>query len=192
MGCEAAAHSTGARLGGEGDLKSIVRSVLWVARLGEVDLRGWWGTRSFGAAGRVVLKQRLPRTWRMAAVELDVAAASSRHSEVMDRTNAVHLFSDNWPVRRWANAWVSEEKTTVPPSGFFAQLETAGIDDVASALDLRGSIPRDVSGKAVRIGSVSRADFGSPVLLAPKVSELAAVYGQVGSEFAVPYLEVEG
>ncbi len=87
------------------DLRSIVETVLRVARLGEVDHYGWWGTHSFGAAGRVVLGQRLPRTWRMAAIELDVASAANRHNEIIDRSNAVHLFSDNWPVRRWASAW---------------------------------------------------------------------------------------
>lgn len=37
-------------------LRDIVEFVLYVARLGETDHHGWWGTRSFGAAGRVVLK----------------------------------------------------------------------------------------------------------------------------------------
>src|SRR5215212_4623848 len=100
-------------------LTEVVRSVLLVARLGEADRQGWWGTQSFGAAGRVVLKQRLPRTWRMAAIELDIAAAANRHNEVIDRPNAVHLFSDNWPVRRWASSWVAEQKTANPPSEVF-------------------------------------------------------------------------
>ena len=78
------------------DLESIVKSVLLVARLGEADRRGWWGTQSFSAVGRVVLRTRLPRTWRMAAIELDTAAAANRHNEIMDRPNAVHLFSDNF------------------------------------------------------------------------------------------------
>src|SRR5665811_1685767 len=148
------------KITGDHNLDSVVRSVLRVARLGEVDHLGWWGTRSFGAAGRVVLKQRLPRTWRMAAIELDIAAASNRHNEIVDRRNAVHLFSDNWPIRRWANAWVSEQKTTTPPDSLFEELESSSADDIVAAL--RQGQRSAVSGKAVRIGSVDRSALDSP------------------------------
>ena len=170
----------------EKNLFSLVRAVLGVARLGEVDHFGWWGTRSFGPAGRVVLKQRLPRTWRMAAIELDIAAAANRHNEIIDRRNAVHLFSDNWPVRRWAAAWVAEQKTSVPPDEFFEQLETMTTEEAMSSLELAGSKSPAVNGRAVSVGSVGRAVFDSPDSLAPKVADLAAVYAHLGREFAVP------
>jgi len=98
-----------------GEVDKIVGATIRVARLGEADMRNWWGSRGFGAAGRVVLKQRLPRTWRMAAVELDLASATNRHNEAISRPTAVHLFSDHWPVRRWAAAWVAEQKTAPEP-----------------------------------------------------------------------------
>ena len=173
-------------------LQSVTRALLSVARLGEVDARGWWGTRSFGAAGRVVLKQRLPRTWRMAAIEIDIAAASNRHNEIIDRRNAVHLFSDNWPVRRWASAWVAEQKTAESPDPLFEGLETVSVEELVSTLGATDAkVPR-VDGRAVRVGSVSVGDLDSPSALTPHVAELAAVYAQLGEQFAVPYLEVEG
>lgn len=171
-------------------LSGIVRSVLCVSRLGEADLRGWWATQSFGAAGRVVLKQRLPRTWRMAAVELDIIAAKNRHDEIIDRSNAVHLFSDNWPVRRWASAWVAEQKTSDPADALFEELETVTEERLVADLSTR-SVSVDISGQAVRVGTVRPADFESAAALAPIVQQLASTYAEMGS-FVVPYLEVSG
>lgn len=171
------------------DVDEIVESAIRVARLGEADLRNWWGSRSFGAAGRVVLKQRLPRTWRMAAVELDLASAANRHNDAIDRPNAVHLFSDRWPVRRWTAAWVAEQKTEEEPSEIFELLETATID--AIEIRLRADrMPRVESlGGALRVGTIERTLLEDPVPVADAVRTLAAAY--VGLEtFAAPFLEV--
>ena len=171
------------------DVDEIVASAIRVARLGEADLRNWWGSRSFGAAGRVVLKQRLPRTWRMAAVELDLASAANRHNDAIDRPNAVHLFSDRWPVRRWTAAWVAEQKTEEEPSEIFELLETATID--AIEIQLRADrMPRVESlGDALRVGTIERTLLEDPVPVAEAVHTLAAAY--VGLEtFAAPFLEV--
>lgn len=172
-------------------LSAIVRATLVVARLGEVDHFGWWGTRSFGAAGRVVLKQGLPRTWRMAAIELDMLAATNRHNDVIDRPNAVHLFSDNCPVRRWAQAWVSEQKTTVPPDPFLEQLESASGDELVSQLGQQAT-PVNGSGRAIKLGIISSADLGSPAGLVDCVLELASVYPTLRGSFVVPYFDLEG
>ena len=170
--------------------------VLCVARLGEADHRGWWGTNLYGAAGRVVLGQRLPRTWRMAAVELDLAAAASRHNEILDRRNAVHLFSDNWPPRRWAGAWVAEQKTAVPPDEFFEWLEKVSSAGVIDNLKVGRSERKRVAvtepnGRVLRVGSVRRADLVQPTRLESAVTQLATAYADL-RDFAVPYLEVEG
>lgn len=169
-------------------MTEVVRSVLLVARLGEVDRRGWWGTQSFGAAGRVVLKQRLPRTWRMAAAELDVAAARSRHDEIIERTNAVHLFSDNWPVRGWASAWLAEQKTADPADEFLAKIEVIADEEIADLLRAPGDKPA-ISSNAVRVGTVRRDVLGSVKELAASVRTLASIYADMGA-FAVPYLEL--
>lgn len=171
-------------------LTEVVRAVLLVARLGEADRRSWWGTQSFGAAGRVVLKQRLPRTWQMAAVELDVAAARNRHDEIIERNNAVHLFSDNWPVRRWASAWLAEQKTADPPDEFFPKLAVIADEEIADLLRVQGAKTAS-SSNAVRVGAVNRGALGSVEELAGSVRTLASVYADMDA-FAVPYLEVVG
>jgi len=171
------------------EVDEIVVSAIRVARLGEADLRNWWGSRSFGAAGRVVLKQRLPRTWRMAAVELDLASAANRHNDIIDRSNAVHLFSDRWPVRRWTAAWVSEQKTEDEPSAIFEFLETATLDAIEDSLRT-GKRPRIESlGDALRAGTIERSLLEEPAAVADAVRVLSAAY--VGREtFAAPFLEV--
>lgn len=161
-----------------------------VARLGEADRRGWWATHSFGAAGRVVLKQRLPRTWRMAAVELDIASARNRHDEIIERSNAVHLFSDNWPVRRWTSAWVAEQKTADPADEFFEELEIISAEDISARLT-GPELGAGISGDAVRLGSVDRASFDSAGSLVSSVQLLAASYVDMDA-FTVPYLEISG
>jgi hypothetical protein len=176
--------------GGTPALTEVVRSVLLVARLGEADRRSWWGTQSFAAAGRVVLKPRLPRTWRMAAVELDVAAARNRHDEIIERANAIHLFSDNWPVRRWASSWLAEQKTADPPDEFLAKLEVIADEEIADLLRVPGAKPA-ISSNAVRVGAVHRDLLGSVEELLGSVRTLASVYADMDA-FAVPYLELAG
>lgn len=171
-------------------LAQVVRTVLLVARLGEADRRGWWATHSFGAAGRVVLKGRLPRTWRMAAVELDIAAARNRHDEIIERANAVHLFSDNWPVRRWASAWVAEQKTEYPADEFFKELEIISTEEISARLTGQ-NLDAKIAGDAARVGSVDRASFETARNLESSVALLAAAYAQI-DEFTVPYLEIIG
>ena len=171
------------------DVDEIVASTIRVARLGEADLRNWWGSRSFGAAGRVVLKQRLPRTWRMAAVELDLASAVNRHNDAIDRPNAVHLFSDRWPVRRWTAAWVAEQKTEDEPSEIFELLETATLDAIEDRLRADKKPKVEALGGVLRVGAIERTSLGDPVAVADAVRTLAAAY--VGREtFAAPFLEV--
>lgn len=170
--------------------ESVVASIL-VARLGEADMRNWWASRSFGAAGRVVLKQRLPRTWRMAAVELDLASATNRHNELMSRPNAVHLFSDHWPVRRWAAAWVSEQKTAQEADPLFKQLESATLEEIEQLLGGDGHARAQDTAGAVRIGSIDHSALTDHASIAAAVRDL--VSGYVGSEsFVVPYFEVVG
>lgn len=170
------------------EIEEAVRLAINVTRLGEADMRNWWGSRAFGAAGRVVLKQRLPRTWRMAAVELDLASATNRHNEAMSRTNAIHLFSDNWPVRRWTAAWVAEQKTATDPDPLFERLESATLASVEEVLSSGQAKAAGVGGP-LRVGTINRGDLTDPATVVETVRALGASY--VGVEpFVVPYFEV--
>ena len=84
----------------------IVRLVLGIARLGGNDLRGWWKGHALDRTGQYVLSSMFRRTWRPAALQLDVTAAARMHDELLGRSTALHMFSDSLPFRRWATAWL--------------------------------------------------------------------------------------
>lgn len=174
--------------------REIVELVLLVARLGESDHRGWWQSRALGSAGRVVLKSRLPRTWRAAGLEVDIQSAQRRQNEIMDRDNAVHLFSDVWQVGRWARAWLAETKTSSEEPPLLSDLETMSTDRLCQQLrDRCGPLPTTTKkGRALLAGRATRGDLESPDGALPHVQRLAGVYAYLSIDFAVPYLEVEG
>lgn len=174
--------------------REIVELVLMVARLGETDHRGWWQSRALGPAGRVVLKSRLPRTWRAAGLEVDIESARRRQNEVIDRPNAVHLFSDVWPVGRWARAWLAETKTSTVEPDLLAELETVSADELCDRLrDRCGALTEaGKKGSALLVGRVARRDLESPDAALAHVRRLAGSYTALEADFAVPYMEVEG
>jgi hypothetical protein len=103
--------------------EETTRLVLGVARLGEQDLTGWWGSHGLDRAGSYVLARSFRRTWRSAALELDIEAAARRHDDATaGRTTALHLFSDELPFRRWATAWLAEQKTAPERVGVTADV----------------------------------------------------------------------
>lgn len=125
----------------------------------------------------------------MAAVELDLASAVNRHNDAIDRPNAVHLFSDRWPVRRWTAAWVAEQKTEDEPSEIFELLETATLDAIEDHLRTDKKPRVEALGGVLRAGTIERMSLEDPVAVAGAVRALAAAY--VGLEtFAAPFLEV--
>ena len=135
----------------------------------------------------------------MAAIELDMAAAANRHNEIIERRNAVHLFSDNWPVRRWASAWVAEQKTAAPPDELSSSSSRSWrpkLHELVNSLPTSTVRSRPAVERAGRsqMGSVSRARLRfARGRSQPKVAELASRRTHdLGQEFAVPYLEVDG
>ncbi len=93
------------------DVDARIALALGVARLGEMDLKGWWRSHGVTQAGRYVLQRAFARTWRHTALELDVLSAARRHDDILGRSTALHLFSDQLPFRRLAGAWLAEGKT---------------------------------------------------------------------------------
>lgn len=176
---------------GSSATSEIAELVLTVARLGELDRRGWWPSRGFGPAGRVVLRSRLPQTWRAAALEIDLEAARRRHDEVVSRPNAVHLFSAVWPVGRWVHAWLAETKLVGDEPPLLVGLEQMSTADLVELLSERSDPVDDAQrkGGALHIGTVSAADLLTPDSALPLVRRFAGVYATL-DDFAVPYMDV--
>jgi hypothetical protein len=174
----------------------VVALVVGVARLGERSLRGWWRTYGLDAAGKYVLEELFPRTWRPVAIELDIASATAVHDELLGRPTALHLFSDYLPFRRWAAAWLAEQKTVEPPDDL---LETmVGWDVDAAITAIRGQTaaaqPSDAErvGRGLLLGRISRAELADGSTVIDLSKRLAAAYLDQSDELYPPYLDLVG
>ena len=171
----------------------VVRLVLGVARLGEVDLRGWWNCHGLDGVGSYVLKRMLPRTWRSAALELDVLSARRRHEDALaERKSALHLFSDELPFRRWATAWLSEQKTADRVDELLVELGEWNSDMAMSRLRewTDEPAPGEVLAGGLRLGNVSMPSHEDMEALESISHRLAAAYLGLDESFRAPYLDL--
>jgi hypothetical protein len=175
-------------------IDDCVRLVLGVARLGEVDLYGWWSTHGLDRAGQYVLARAFRRTWRSAALQLDVESAARRHKDpTAGRRSALHLLSDELPFRRWTTSWLAEQKTAAEPSQLFDEL--AAWDPAIAReriADWAGSPPRgEVVGDGLLLGALTPRETRDPDALYATARLLTSAYLAVEDQFRVPYLELQ-
>ena len=179
---------------GSDGVNRAVRLVLGVARLGELDLRGWWNCHGLDRAGNFVLGRTFPRTSRLVGLELDVLSARRRHEDALaGRSTALHLFSDGLPFRRWASAWLSAQKTASSTDPFLDEL--AGWDTgraVAWLVEQAGESEPGAEAIAdgLRLGQVSQSDLKDGLKLQSVERRLAAAYAGLGGDFKAPYFDL--
>ena len=176
--------------GTQNEVDQAIRLVLGIARLGEQGLRGWWRSHGLGKGGQYVLGKAFPRTNRSAALELDVLSAAHRHDDLLERPTALHLFSSALPFRRWAEAWLAEQKTLQPDPLFD---ELAGWD-LSLALDsLRawaGESPKNERvGEGLRLGQLTQAELNTTDGLLPYARLLTAAYLDQDAGLHPPYFD---
>lgn len=174
------------------DIDQSIRLLLGVARLGEQSLRGWWRSYGLGKGGQYVLGKAFPRTYRSAALELDVLSAVHRHDDLLERPTALHLFSSTFPFRRWSEAWLAEQKTLEPDPLFD---ELAAWDLEAALVSLRtwaGESPDgEFIGEGLLLGQVSQSDLDDDDLLAEYARLLAAAYIDQEDGLRPPYFDLK-
>jgi hypothetical protein len=167
-----------------------IRLVLGIARLGEQSMRGWWRSHGLGKGGQYVLGKTFPRTFRAAALELDIVSAAHRHDDLLGRSTALHLFSSMLPFRRWTEAWLSEQKT-LPPNQLFDEL--AGWDADAAVAQLRywaGAPPGgERVGNGLLLGQISPAELADEDSVCAFARMLASAYLDQGADLRPPYFD---
>jgi|LJSS01.1.fsa_nt_gb hypothetical protein len=171
----------------------IVWLTLGVARLGEADLFGWWRSRGLSEAGRFVLGNGFPRTWRLAALEGAVLSAAFRHEEVLGRPDALHIFSDELPARRLALSWLRERKVEGGGDGLLAELSEWSTERALQRLsEWVGLAPPagEVLGQVRRLGSVTRQELKDWARVEQVIRELAAAYTLNPRELRYPYFDL--
>ncbi len=171
-----------------------VRLVLGVARLGENDLRGWWKGHALDRTGAYVLSGMFRRTWRPAALELDVAAASRMHVEMLGRSTALHLFSDLLPFRRWATGWLAEQKTAPEPDPLLDILEGWSTEESTDTLRTWCGAAQQGSGEplgdGLLLGRLTSAEIVDPATLQHTARLLAAAYLNQTGPLRPPYFDL--
>jgi hypothetical protein len=175
------------------DLTEVsIRIVLAVARLGEADQAGWWRSHGLSNTGRYVLSSNFPRTWEPAALELDVAAASYRHSQLLERETALHLFSDHLPFRRFALAWLAETKTQEEPVELLRALSDSDEAAVRALVEGEASTPAsgEVIGNGLLLGRLEPGEVEDEDVLLSVVRRLAGGYVDQQSKLLPPYFDL--
>jgi hypothetical protein len=176
------------------DTHDVIRLVLGIARLGENDLRGWWNGHALDRTGQYVLSSRFRRTWRSAALQLDVSAAARMHDELLGRSSALHVFSDGLPFRRWAAGWLGEQKTTEFVADLLTTLETWTADQAISTLrSWSGGIdsPQGESlGNGLLLGRLSSADLEDRGVLLQTARLLCVCYLDQTGALRPPYFDL--
>lgn len=177
------------------EVEETTKLVLGVARLGEVDLGGWWGSHGLDRAGAYVLARTFRRTWASAALELDIEAARRRHEDATGgRRTALHMFSDELPFRRWAMAWLAEQKTASELSPLFDELASWDLSAARATIEhWGGQTPKlEVVGEGLRVGALSRSALDDPSVLILAARLLAGAYLTIDKPFRVPYFDLGG
>jgi hypothetical protein len=172
----------------------IVRMVLGVARLGENDLQAWWKGHAIDRTGQYVLSSMFRRTWKPAALELDVAAASQMHRELLGRSTALHLFSDLLPFRRWAIGWLAEQKTEPEPDSMLDTLQRWNGDDSTETLrSWCGAVeppPAEPLGDGLLLGRLTAAEVDDPAMHYQTARLLTAAYLDQNTSLRPPYFDL--
>jgi hypothetical protein len=176
------------------DTADAVRLVLGVARLGENDLRGWWQGHAMDRTGRYVLSGMFRRTWRSAALELDIAAATRMHNELLGRPTALHLFSDMLPFRRWAVGWLAEQKTSEEMDPLLSALETWTAETAAESVHAWSGHTQapggERLGEGLLVGRVTAAALVDPSELKSAAQILTAAYLDQTGPLRPPYFDL--
>lgn len=197
MGPDSAAALPGTGIGSDAvtsDALDAVRLVLGVARLGEMDMRGWWRAHGLDRTGQYVLSGMFSRTWRAAALELDVAAATRMHEELLGRASALHLFSDLVPFGRWARGWLAEQKTVSEVPDLLTDLEGWSEADAVTALrDWCAPVETNTGeslGSGLLLGRLRGEELEDPEESMRIARQLCAAYPDQTGTLQVPYFDL--
>ncbi len=134
------------------------------------------------------------RTWKPAALELDVAAASRMHQELLGRSTALHLFSDLLPFRRWATGWLAEQKTAREPDSILDTLQHWTRDDSTEILrSWCGAVdppPAEPLGEGLLLGRLAATEVDDPAMLYQTARLLTVTYLDQNNSLRPPYFDL--
>jgi len=109
------------------------------------------------------------------------------------RPSAIHLYSPHLPALGWANAWLAEQKTTIPVDPLFDELANwTDKDDAAAAIDqwLPDNTPKiEVVAGNLRLGTIEVGSLEDPATASAVVATLAKCYFPSANPLQIPYFD---
>ena len=164
-----------------------VGTLLALVRLGDVDMLGWWRSRSADDVAEYVLGRALPSTWLATGLELGMESARVRHDAVLGRETAVHLFSDYLPFHQLTRSWLIERKLE-RDLGPLNWIRTATVADIQRSLGEPVDGERRAGGRY--LGHVTIDDLEDHGRQHDLLYRLAGAYVEQGEGFLAPYVDL--
>lgn len=164
-----------------------IETLLAVVRLGDADRLGWWRSHSVDETAEYVLAHALPATWMATGVELAMESARIRHHIALDRSTAIHLFSDYLPFHRELRAWLIARKLERDPKPLM-WLSDESVDELRARLG--SSTPGERRGNARYMGDLSQELINDDSALEELLTRLASAYADQDAEFSAPYMDL--
>ena len=146
-----------------------------------------WAGQRWSVRARQVVSTHCAAT----GLELDILSAAHRHDDLLGRSTALHLFSSAFPFRRWAEAWLAEQKT-LEPDPLFDELTTWDLDGALATLrSWAGESPGgEVVGEGLLMGPVSNSELDDDPQLLRFARPLAAAYLDQDAGLRPPYFDL--
>lgn len=173
-------------------LCQVLRLRLVVARLGEVELNGWWGTQDvLGATGAMVFRRGFPRTHAWARAQAVFAVARQRCAERFPDPQAITLWQlpaelEDALDQQW-NHWIAEPEVWAPLLGRIAALTAPAV--ATALLDLNLVTPAQAQQGAALKTKGPALELPTQELNSAALALLALGFGQGGrGDLVVPYL----
>jgi len=168
-----------------------------IARLGEKDVFGWWDSEASSPNGQYFLQLLFPKTGLWTGLEMAMAAARVRHSALIPKVRAVHLFDLGPAAERSLEGLLRRLKVERADATPFATLPETSNGEVRPALEAMGvSIgefgpdAQTSSTGSVCVGEITTKDLAEPARLARRLAS-AYVCSQKG-RLVAPYLRLVG
>lgn len=167
------------------------KALLALVRLGDVDRKGWWRSRSCDDTAEYVLGEAFPSTWLATGLELAMESARVRHEQALAErvggATAVHVFSDHLPFHQLLRNWLIERKLERDPEPL-QWLRQASTEDLISHLGQGSDGERRAEG--LYLGTVSPSEINDEDGQRALMERLTGAYRGLNEDFLAPYVDL--
>ena len=171
--------------------ESDFATLLAIVRLGDVDRRGWWRSRSCDETAEYVLGEVFPSTWLATGLELAMASAKIRHEHALSQrvgaATPVHVFSDHLPFYQLLQNWLIERKLERDLDSL-AWIREATTEELLARLG--DPVDGERRAEGFFLGVVQASQIESYDVQRRTMRQLSGAYHYLDEEFLAPYVDL--